>query len=397
VFISQCNLEHLLTPQQYYSGSQYRAEIENLFLPGWQCVASAPDLPKNGDFLTLDLFGTPIQVRNFEGEIHAFLNVCAHRHCLLTHIARGRDPSFRCQYHGWEYSKDGSTARIPEARCFRPWDRDNSRLRKLRTERCGELIFVSLVDDSPSLIDYLGSFHSTCAAYFAPPYRQAWKWQAEYPANWKVVVENSLESYHIPCLHAKTFGTAPPEETCAHELQETHTTFTTPEPANWVREIQRWVVRRLGLTPTSIYLHHHRHPNIIFTSLDVQRMIQLVVPVSPTTTRHTVWLYTIRGHKRGLGARFLGWFMSKVIGKIARQILQEDAPIFGDVQKGLEASVHRGVIGTREERVYVFQKYIAANSNADRSTADNLLRGETACLRKPPDETNWADRRYAES
>jgi phenylpropionate dioxygenase-like ring-hydroxylating dioxygenase large terminal subunit len=358
MFVYKHQLEHLLRPEQYRSEKQHRVENQRLFLPGWHCVATLADLPQHGDFLTLDLLDHPLQIRNIDGDIHAFLNVCAHRHCLLTHERKGSDPRFRCQYHGWEYTKEGRTGPIPEAECFRPFDRENARLRKFRTERCGELVFVSLADDGPSLREYLGPFYTWCCEYFGPPYRQTWKWETEYAANWKVVVENSLESYHIPCLHAKTFGTLPPAETCEHDLQQAYTTFRTPEPAGWISSIQRWVVRRLGLEPTSVYLHHHAHPNLIFTSLDVHRMAQLIVPLSPTTSRHIVWLYTIRGTRRGPGARLLAWIMARIVDKIARQIVMEDASIFADVQRGLNASPHRGVIGTREERVFAFQQYV---------------------------------------
>src|SRR5262249_14852355 len=156
-------------------------------------------LPRHGDFITFELLGQPVLLRNLDGEYHAFLNVCAHRHCQLSSLPRGHDERFRCQYHGWEYTKEGRTGRIPDAQCFRPWDRDNAHLHKFRTATCGELIFVSLAE-GPSLEDFLGPFHRTCAVWFSRPYGPKWTWQADYQANWKVPIENSLESYHVPCL-----------------------------------------------------------------------------------------------------------------------------------------------------------------------------------------------------
>jgi hypothetical protein len=47
-----------------------------------------------------------------------------------------------------------------------------------------------------------------------------------------------------------------------------------------------------------------------------------------------------------------------VVTAVTRQIVLEDRAIYPDVQRGLEASRSRGVIGTREERVYVFQRYV---------------------------------------
>src|SRR5439155_8963074 len=153
--------------------------------------------PRPGDFLTTELLGEPLLLRNVDREPHAYLNVCAHRHCLLRSEPTGHDEQLHCQYHGWEYQDDGRTAKIPEAGCFRPWDRENARLRKFRTATCGELVFVCLAADAPGLEEFLGPFYPTCQAWFASPYGLKWSWQADYQANWKVPVENSLESYHV--------------------------------------------------------------------------------------------------------------------------------------------------------------------------------------------------------
>src|SRR5262249_17105260 len=210
MFINEHRLEHLLTPKQYFAPEQHKLELEKLFLPSWHLLASKADLPKNGDFLTAELFGQPIILRNFDGEYRAFINVCAHRHCLLTHVARGNNQRFVCQYHGWEYNKEGRTGRIPDARCFRPWDRENAQLKTIRTEVCGDLIFVSLDKEGLSLADHLGPYYSRFTHAFASPYRHAWTWDAACPANWKIFIENSLESYHVPSVHSKSFGRLPP-------------------------------------------------------------------------------------------------------------------------------------------------------------------------------------------
>jgi phenylpropionate dioxygenase-like ring-hydroxylating dioxygenase large terminal subunit len=358
MFVHASRLQHLLSPADYHDPGQYQRELDRLFLPAWHVVGTTDDLSQPGNFLTLDLLGQPLLVRNIDGAIHTFLNVCAHRHCMLTSKPSGHDPLFRCQYHGWEYDRDGHTARIPDARCFRPFDRENAHLRKCRTERCGELIFVSLSDDGPDLRAFLGPYHDFCQASFASPWRLAWTWETTYQANWKVPIENSLESYHIPCLHAKSFGKVPAEESCTHDLAARYTTFRTPEPDQLATRIQAWFVRRLGLPLTRTYTHHHAHPHLTISSLDVMRLLQMILPTSPTSCVHRVWLYVPRGRgwnpwKRGL-ARTLGW----AVKLAARQIILEDAPIFARVQRGLEASVHPGVLGTREERVFVFQEYV---------------------------------------
>ena len=269
MFIHQSQLRHILTPAQYRDERQHQIELERLFTPAWHVVATTARARRHGDFVTLDLLGQPLLVRNTDGEVHAYLNSCAHRHAMLTSKPSGCDPRFRCQYHGWEYDKEGRTGKIPDARCFRPFDRENAHLRRYRTQTCGQLVFVSLEDHGPSLPEFLGPYYEPTRTGFAEPFRFIWGYVADYACNWKVPIENSLESYHIPCLHPNTFGDFPPEEACEHDLEEDYTTFRTPEPDQYSTRMQRWFVRRLGRQPKSIYTQHHTHPHITYSRLDV--------------------------------------------------------------------------------------------------------------------------------
>src|SRR5581483_2783043 len=112
MFVNKSHLPHLLAPELYCSAEQHAREIDQLFQPAWHCVATTADLPDHGDYLTLELFGRPLLVRNCDGEIRAFLNVCSHRHSTLTDAPRGSCDVIRCQYHGWEYDREGDTRRI---------------------------------------------------------------------------------------------------------------------------------------------------------------------------------------------------------------------------------------------------------------------------------------------
>ena len=360
MFVHQEQLEHLLSPRNYHDAGIAQRERESLFLSGWHFLATRSELPRPGDFLTRDVLGEPILVRNHDGELHAYLNSCAHRHCRLTSEAKGHDERFRCQYHGWEYQCDGHTAKIPDARCFRPFDRENARLTKFRTASWGDMVFISLAEAGPPLADQLGPMMAQAGDWLAPPFRFSRMWEWDYRANWKIVVENTLESYHISCLHQKTIGSPPPEEHCQHLLDERFTTFHVPEPAGWVIGVQNHLVRSLGGKVTNIYTHHHAHPHLWFVSMDVMRLVQMVLPTSPTTCRHRVWLYTLDGTRSNPWAWLVRRLLRWLVARTARQILLEDAPIFPEVQRGLESSRSQGVIGTREERIYLFQRFLSS-------------------------------------
>lgn len=358
MFTNQHHLEHLLRPAHYTSEAQHRAELRHVLGPAWHPLAVTAELAKPGDFVTFDLLETPVLIRNFDGELRAFLNVCPHRHSRLTDAARGNTKNLRCQYHGWEFNKDGGTGKIPDAKAFRPWDRDNSCLKRFRLETCGEVVFVNFCDTGPSLREWLGPLWDRWEPHFGGLFRYASTWEADFPCNWKVVVENSLESYHIPLVHPKTFGDYPTEENSWHELTREYTTYKTMLPNEWVNRRQDGLVRALGGPLTREYWHYNRHPHVTVSTLDVHRVIMCVFPLSPTTCRYRSQLFTLRGHGRGPWSRLMARVLRPIVTSIAKQVFREDGALYPAIQRGLTVSPHRGVIGTREERIYHFQKFV---------------------------------------
>ena len=357
MFTHQHHLRHLLLPEHYTSESQYRAELRHLFHPAWHPLATVGQLSKPGDFLTFHLLETPILLRNMDGELRAFLNICPHRHSQLCAEPCGNTEHLRCRYHGWEFNADGRTGKIPDAKAFRPWDRDHSCLRRFQVHTCGELVFVNLSDNPVSLRECIGPLWEPWQD-FGGAYRHAATWEKEFPCNWKVVLENSLESYHIPQVHPKTFKVLPQEEVAWHELNEQFTTFRTTPPRELGTRIQDWYTRRLGETVSNEYWHRVLHPHATGSALDSFRMMQCVFPTGPQTCLYRSILFTLRGHRRNPLAWMCYRSLRLVARLVAKKVFAEDASIYEGVQRGLASSPHRGVIGTREERLYYFQKYV---------------------------------------
>ncbi len=367
MFLNQTHLEHLLQPEHYFSVEQYQLEMKRLFQAAWFVVAATEELPRSGDFLTTELLGKPLIVRNFNGELKAFLNVCAHRHCKLTHLQQGRSEKMRCQYHGWEFKADGYTAHIPEAKIFRPIDRDQARLTEVRLETCGSLVFATLAAVGPSLAEFLGPFHEQCRTWFSDSFRFARSWITPAEANWKVLVENSVESYHVPMVHPTSFGVTPAEEICRHQLLPHGSTFESDETLAWRQWGQTLLVRSMGLPVTNVYTHHLAYPHLQFVNSDLGRVAIMILPTSPTTCEQRVWTFGPRGTRRNPWAWLVRSLMQRVVPFETRRVLGEDAAILNDVQTGLQASPHRGVIGTREERVHAFQQHVLERIGSDKN------------------------------
>lgn len=364
MFVNDASLPHVLGSTSYWSCDHYERERTALFLPGWHLVGTLGDLARPGDFLTCELFGVPIQVKNFAGRLVALSNVCAHRHCLLTSRNAGHDERLRCQYHGWEYGDDGRTKRIPEPKNFTPLDRDVHRLPLYRVDTCGQLVWVSLDKAGPTLREALGDLFDTCADRFGDGWEPFLSWQPTYDVNWKIPVENSLEAYHVPCIHPQTFREDPGEARSEHELNSHHTSFNTQLPFSphsridaWFQKSEGWLLRQLGCTPSGRYSQHHVFPNLLFSFTDAVSVCHCVIPTGPTTSRAVVHQFGRVG--RGAGPRrWLARTWGRLAASVTRRILREDMRLFGQIQAGLRASPHCGILGRCEERIHVFQEYV---------------------------------------
>jgi len=346
-------LPHVLPPEAYFAPEQHERE-QALFARAWHCVATRDALRAPGDFVTCELLGEPLLVRNCDGDVRAFQNVCAHRHSLLTSLRRGSSPRMKCQYHGWEYDADGKSLRIPDAKSFVPLARGSECLVRYRAETLGQLVFVSLSADTPSLRDTLGE--RTCEMLDTAQYVEVAAWTIEHRANWKVVVENALESYHVPIVHTKTFKKLSSGQTCTHTIGPSFTTLENAAPPTG--RLLQTLSELWRRPPRFVYVHHHAFPNLLVARTDISTLVQTVVPISPTRSRSFAVCFVHESDGARMVPRVLAPAVQLLVARFSRQVLDEDNALFPNIQRGLEASRHRGVIGAREERVHAFQQYI---------------------------------------
>lgn len=362
MFIHTEQLEYVLRPEDYRSPETRAREVERLLEPAWHPVALASDLARDGDFVTLDLLGRPLQVRRIDGRLGAFLNICSHRHCLLTEAARGHDRKFACQYHGWEYAADGRVSRVPDGGCFRPFDRENARLQTFAVDTCGELVFVRLSAAGPSLRDHLGAWFDRAARAFSAPYACNWRYEAAFACNWKIPVENTVETYHLPYVHPHTLGGFGliPEEAQKHYLENRSTTlvFDLGRETPLMRRQRRVTSWLGGGTDTCEYVHHHVFPNLVFTFTDLFMYCQVYLPDGPETSTTRAWMFSLDGTRKNPFARLMARLVARHGARANTAIQREDASVFAAQQQGLRATPFRGCIGTREERIWCFQRSV---------------------------------------
>lgn len=364
MFVHKEQLEYRLVAADYAGEEVLRLETERLLDPAWHLVALQDDLPNDGDFLTCELLGRPVQLRRDGGVLRAYLNVCSHRHCLLTEVVRGNNPKLVCQYHGWEYAASGQVSRVPDGGCFRPFDRENARLRTFEVATCGQLVFVRLEPGGPDLATTLGEHHERIAKAFERPYRCNWRYASTFACNWKIPIENTVETYHLPYVHPHTLGGFGliPEEAQKHYLESHSTTLVfqldpQSDPVKKQRQVLGWLG---GPPPTDQYVHVHLFPNLVFTFTDLYMYAQVYLPISPTTSRTQAWMFSLDGTRRNPFARTIARLVARHGTRANEAIQREDASVFAAQQRGIQATPFRGCIGTREERIWCFHDYVLA-------------------------------------
>jgi phenylpropionate dioxygenase-like ring-hydroxylating dioxygenase large terminal subunit len=201
-------LPHALPAWVYNHPALTRLEQQRILMPSWQIVCHVNSIPKAGDYQTFDLGSESVLVlRDREGTIRAFHNVCRHRGARLLDGAGSCPSTITCPYHGWTYRHDGGLIGMPVRESFPGLDRAEHGLRTVPTDIAFGFVFVCLAPDSefgppPPVSSTWGALGEELAPYrceemvpLGPISSDVWN------VDWKIAMDNYLESYHVPIGH----------------------------------------------------------------------------------------------------------------------------------------------------------------------------------------------------
>lgn len=178
-------------------------ELDAIFAREWHCVGRADEFDEPGAYRTLTIGRDPVIVlRGTDGELRALSNVCRHRMMTLVEGAGRLEGGIACPYHGWTYKHDGRLIggrHMPD-----DFDPSTCRLPQFRTEVWEGWLYVNLDPAAEPLGPRLAPLSARYARFRIADYRTLFRVEEIWDTNWKILVENFMEGYHLFRVHART-------------------------------------------------------------------------------------------------------------------------------------------------------------------------------------------------
>lgn len=190
--------------KRYFSQEFADLEWERMWTRIWHVAGRLCDLEEPGDYLVHDFMSeSVIVVKQADGTLRAFYNSCGHRGQRLAWNDAAVNDGFKCPYHGWLWGLDGVLVSAQDHDTDFPQGDPcgKLKLRELRCDTWGGLVWYTMDDTAPTLHDFLAPIPEIYSAYPMESAVRVFAMKIHIDANWKFVPDNFSESYHTRTAH----------------------------------------------------------------------------------------------------------------------------------------------------------------------------------------------------
>jgi choline monooxygenase len=198
----------LTLPKHYYTDQEiFEQEKVRIFSKSWQYGGHACHLPDVGSYFTMDFVGDSLFfVRDNQGQIRGFYNVCQHR---AHQVVRGEGCKkiLTCPYHAWSYGLDGKLRSARGTERNAGFNVADHHLEPVRVEMLNDIIMFNLDPDAPSFASLVPGVAKEMRQQiplmdkFVLDKRPEGFGGSSLNCNWKVLVDNCIECYHCTPSH----------------------------------------------------------------------------------------------------------------------------------------------------------------------------------------------------
>jgi Phenylpropionate dioxygenase and related ring-hydroxylating dioxygenases, large terminal subunit len=208
-------------PQQYFVSDEiFRREQEQIFSKHWVLVGHQSQIARDGDYVVTEVNRESlIVIRDRNGRVHGFFNVCRHRGTRLKEDACGHASAIQCPYHAWTYGLDGRLLGAPHMDEVPGFDKADYSLRPVNLELWEGFIFINLDGNAMPLEEWFAPLNGKFSHWNISILRPAKRIEYDVRANWKLMFENYSECYHCPGVHPM-LAKVSPYDSAENDLSE---------------------------------------------------------------------------------------------------------------------------------------------------------------------------------
>lgn len=340
-----------LDPSTFSDPEVQRDEIVNVFGRVPMIAAHSSELPGVGDYVAKKLPRNEVViVRQPDGSVKTFLNMCRHRGARLIDDEAGHCRRFSCPYHGWSYGTDGQLVSITYPDTFGDVDRSELGLVELPTEEA--LGFVWVIDNPDATIDvaeWLGpEMEELLASYRLDDFVSYQPKSFDEAMNWKVMHDAFLDGYHIKFAHPQTAAKQVHTNVYFTEQRGRHWRFASPR-----KTIGPWLDGTMEGRPSlaNIIVTHFISPNCTLLQLDDNFQVLTFYPVSDNPFESRMEMRVLVPKLEDTTMTEEQWTAKwdknwKILGMV---LAGEDFPILRNTQKGYANGAAPGAVLGRNE------------------------------------------------
>jgi len=205
------NVKHGLPCTAYTSNDFFELEARQLFAKNWTFVGFAHDLADVGDVIPVHVAEQPLfLVRSAENQIRAFHNACRHRNLKLVGGPQNCKNRITCPYHNWVYNLDGQLCAAPffgggKTELPEEFLLEDHGLHEVTCRLYHDWLFVNLNGEPPSFESHIAPMRNQLADFDLNDFVAVANIEFdEINTNWKLLMENFIEPYHVQFVHKST-------------------------------------------------------------------------------------------------------------------------------------------------------------------------------------------------
>ncbi len=354
-----------LPAASYTSPELLELERARIFEREWTCIGRLAEIPGPGDYLTFTVANRPVvAIRQADASVKVFANVCLHR-CAQLLEGTGNVRRIVCPYHAWTYKTDGGLIGAPHMDASPGFQVDGQALTELRTTFWEGFIYVTLSDETPPLEERITGLQEVIGRYRLADYEPVILENEIWDTNWKILVENFMDAYHIFKVHRKTFDpdNQSLKRTTMHEGGDLWAYHTVLAPRDGSRALAHpdntglegdW---RSTVTLASVFPTH---------TMQIQPDMLWYLSIQPRGTEQLAvrWAVSIPREILAGGDRDA---IVKPYDELLRAVNDEDKAVISGIRRGVNfAGAPQGRLSYLERNVWEFGRYYSRRLTAPR-------------------------------